>query len=98
MLAAVGGDQVEAVDGEGVPDSTAVPTALPTTEGPLPTLIFIPNPGVTHAEVLAFTTRHRSAARDETARAADSQIRWSLEPDGLVHVRSGSRSSSESIS
>lgn len=71
---------------EGVPDCTAVPTALPTTDGLLPALILIPDPGVTDAEVQDFTTRHRFAARDETARAADSQARWSLEPDGRVSV------------
>jgi hypothetical protein len=71
---------------EGVPDSTAVPTALPTTEGPLPALILIPNSGVSDAEVQEPTTRHRFAVRDETARAADSQARWSLEPDGRVTV------------
>lgn len=71
---------------EGVPDSTAVPTALPTTDGPLPALILIPNPDVTDAETRAFTARYRFAAWDETARAADSQARWSLEPDGRVTV------------
>ncbi|MET9850763.1 hypothetical protein [Streptomyces ossamyceticus] len=71
---------------DGAPDSTAVPTALPTTDGLLPALILIPNPGVTDAEIHDFTARHQFASRDETARAADSQARWSLEPDGRVTI------------
>ncbi|QKV98215.1 hypothetical protein HUT19_41575 (plasmid) [Streptomyces sp. NA02950] len=71
---------------EGVPDSTAVPTGLPTMDGTLPALILIPNADVTDAEVRDFTARHRFASREETARAADSQARWSLEPDGRVSI------------
>lgn len=69
---------------EGVPPASAVPLALPTTDGLVAALVLVVNEGVPRAEVVDFVTRYRFATREETARAADSQARWSLEPDGRV--------------
>ncbi|MFI5749088.1 hypothetical protein ACIBBE_24850 [Streptomyces sp. NPDC051644] len=74
---------------EGVPDSTAVPTALPTTDGLLPALVLVLNLGVTDTEIREFAARHRFVPGDETARAVNSQARWSLEPDGRLADRHG---------
>ncbi|GGO58875.1 hypothetical protein [Streptomyces lasiicapitis] len=72
---------------EGVPDCAAVPTALPTTDnGLLPALVLIPDPSIPGTEVRDFAARHCFVPRQETARAADSQARWTLEPDGRVTV------------
>ncbi|KAB7839518.1 hypothetical protein FRZ00_21520 [Streptomyces mobaraensis] len=63
---------------------TAVPLALPTTGGLMAVLALVADKGVPRAEVVDFVTRYGFATRDEAARAADSQARWLLEPDGRV--------------
>ncbi|MGW6016185.1 hypothetical protein [Streptomyces sp. NPDC055210] len=69
---------------EGVPEGTSVPLALPTVDGQLAALALVVNSDVPHDEVVGFVTRYRFATRDESALAADSQARWSLEADGRV--------------
>jgi hypothetical protein len=69
---------------EGVPEVVAVPTGLPTTEGLLAVLVLVLDKSVSCSEMEDFVTRYRFVPRQETARAADSQARWSLEPDGRV--------------
>ncbi|MBE9500745.1 hypothetical protein IHE61_31070 [Streptomyces sp. GKU 257-1] len=69
---------------EGIPATAAVPLALPTTDGPRAALALAATEDVPRDEILAFVSRHQFAPRDQTARAADSQARWSTEPDGRV--------------
>ncbi|MFI0742824.1 hypothetical protein ACH4PU_32785 [Streptomyces sp. NPDC021100] len=69
---------------EGVPPVTAVPLALPTTGGLMAALALVVDKSVPRVEVVDFVARYRFATRDETARAIDSQARWSLETDGRV--------------
>ncbi|MGW1289743.1 hypothetical protein ACWD4N_40420 [Streptomyces sp. NPDC002586] len=69
---------------EGIPPGAAVPLALPTTEGLMAALVLAVDKDVPRATVVDFVTRYRFATRDQTARAADSQARWTLEPDGRV--------------
>ncbi|MEU0770560.1 hypothetical protein [Streptomyces albogriseolus] len=73
---------------EGIPHpTTIVPTAAPTQAGGLlPVLAMAVAPGVDRAELDAFLTRYRFVRWNETARAGDSQARWTYEPDGRVVV------------
>ncbi|MET9206776.1 hypothetical protein ABZW38_16705 [Streptomyces bacillaris] len=73
---------------EGTPPVSVVPTAMPTRGGGvLGLLVLVVEPGVDQAEIDAFVTRYRLVPRDQTARAADSQARWSLEKDGRVTIQ-----------
>ncbi|ORT54645.1 hypothetical protein [Streptomyces sp. CB03238] len=72
---------------EGTPPVEAVPTGLPTPDGVIAALILVVEPDVDQAEVDDFVTRYRLVPRDQTARAADSQARWTLEPDGRVTIQ-----------
>ncbi|MGW2181299.1 hypothetical protein ACWCXX_25005 [Streptomyces sp. NPDC001732] len=72
---------------EGTPPVTAVPTGLPTPEGVIAALVLVVHSGVHQDAVEDFVTRYRLAPRGETARAADSQARWTLEPDGRVTIQ-----------
>lgn len=79
-----------ALDGtvyEGVPPVLAVPTGLQTPEGVIAVLVLVVQPGVPEEDVDDFVTRYRLVPRDETARAADSQARWTLERDGRVTIQ-----------
>ncbi|MER6958237.1 hypothetical protein [Streptomyces sp. NPDC000618] len=53
-------------------------------DGTIAALALVVNCSVPRAEVLDFVTRYRFTTRNEIARAADSQARWSLEADGRV--------------
>jgi hypothetical protein len=72
---------------EGVPPVWAVPTGFQTPEGVIAVLVLVVQPGVPAAVVDDFVTRYRLVPRDETARAADSQARWTLEHDGRVTIQ-----------
>ncbi|GGY71482.1 hypothetical protein GCM10010363_61040 [Streptomyces omiyaensis] len=73
---------------EGTPPVVAVPTGLPMTDGTvLAALVLVVEPDVDEVEVKDFVTRYGLAPRDEVARAADSQARWTLENDGRVTIQ-----------
>ncbi|MFJ9719960.1 hypothetical protein ACIRPQ_29210 [Streptomyces sp. NPDC101213] len=72
---------------EGLPHPCAiVPTAAPTGEGILPVLALAVGPDADRAELDTFLKRHRFVRRYDTARAADSQARWTYEADGRVLI------------
>ncbi|MDP5317413.1 hypothetical protein [Streptomyces poriferorum] len=72
---------------EGLPLVDAVPTGMPTPDGVIAALILVVKPGVDPAEVDDFVTRYRLVPRGQTARAVDSQARWTLEKDGRVTIQ-----------
>lgn len=72
---------------EGLPPAVAVPTGMQTADGLIAALVLVVQPGVDQAEVDDFVTRYRLTPRGETARAVDSQARWTLEPDGRVTIQ-----------
>ncbi|MFI8459081.1 hypothetical protein [Kitasatospora sp. NPDC085464] len=63
-----------------------VRTAAPDPDGggPVPILAMVVEGSVPRAEVEEFAARHSFAPNGTTARAADSQTRWSVEADGRV--------------
>jgi hypothetical protein len=72
----------------GIPAATAVPLLAPTDDehGVLALLALVLHPEVHRAELDAFVARFRFVPRGQVALAADSQARWTLEPDGRVTV------------
>ncbi|MGW1037570.1 hypothetical protein [Streptomyces antibioticus] len=72
---------------EGMPPVEAVPTGMPTADGLIAALVLVVQPGVDQAEVDDFVTRYRLTPRGQTARAVDSQARWTLEKDGRVTIQ-----------
>lgn len=73
---------------EGVPSGTVLPVGLPLADGTIAAaLILVVDRCVPATEVSEFAVRHRFAGREETARAVDSQARWSLESDGRVNLQ-----------
>lgn len=63
---------------------TAVPTATLTNDGPLCLLALIPTKEVPADEIQRFIERFHFVPNRETARARDSQVRWSFETNGVV--------------
>ncbi|WP_030894237.1 hypothetical protein [Streptomyces sp. NRRL F-5053] len=74
-------------DQNGIPAPvTALPLGFPTMEGTLLMgLVLAVDEAADRADLDAFVTRHRFVTRDQTARAADSQARWTYE-EGRVTV------------
>lgn len=70
----------------GLPPMTAVPTGAPTADGMVCILALLPTPEATEEEIGRFVQRFHFVSREETARAADSQVRWSVESGGAVTV------------
>lgn len=71
----------------GLPPVTAVPTGTPLADGSiLCILALVPRPEASAEEVEQFVRRFRFVSRHETARAADSQVRWSIEANGVVSM------------
>ncbi|MEW1675500.1 hypothetical protein AB0O47_19960 [Streptomyces noursei] len=71
----------------GIPATAAVPTGAPGVDGILElALALVGTAQDSRGEVDAFLKRHCFAPSDETARAKDSQARWTIEPDGRVTV------------
>lgn len=73
---------------DGVPAAYAVPTATPIHEAPglLPVLALVVAPDVDQADVDRFLGRFHFVPGDQTARAGDSDARWTVERDGRVTV------------
>ncbi|MFI0901765.1 hypothetical protein [Streptomyces sp. NPDC020983] len=72
---------------EGTPPALAVPTGMQTDQGVIVALVLVVDEGVPDDVVHDFVTRYRLVPREETARAADSQARWTLEHDGRVTIQ-----------
>lgn len=78
---------VSTVSINGVPATAAVPTGAPQKDGTLePALALIGTAEDSREEIDAFLERHHFAPGGETARAAESQARWTIEQDGRVTV------------
>lgn len=73
---------------EGIPPvDDFTPTGMITPNGLLAVLVLVVEPGVAPVEVEDFAARYRMVPRNQTARAADSQARWTLETDGRVTIQ-----------
>ncbi|WP_159048651.1 hypothetical protein [Streptomyces sp. NRRL F-4489] len=73
--------------GNGVPEGVAFPTGTPSREGGLLMIMALAiAPEVPRDELNDFLKRHHFVPRTETARAADSQARWTLEKDSSVRL------------
>ncbi|MET7363161.1 hypothetical protein ABZS76_32655 [Streptomyces sp. NPDC005562] len=71
----------------GLPPVTAVPTGLPLAGGGVEfALALVGAADVRPGEIEEFAERFRFVPGDQTARAADSQARWTIERSGAVTV------------